>query len=205
MTKYTRICPRWTVYSPVRERDGQEYFEGSWTPLGSSRDRWDEVTPLKCLCNQAFQSLPVQLFFLENLLNVDFKPVQVQLRIQPRQPRHQLSSEMLTALLPESMDEILNISITHISLFITLLYFQIDKSWTLSPVVYFVRTWAMFNDSKTWSVASLEQSRCTSCWGACLYKSRWYKGKYFARTLLSYIPVKFLLGKCLVEVERELR
>ena len=51
------------MYSPVRERDGQEYFEGSWTLWGSSRDRWDEVTPLKCLCNQAFQSLPVRLFW----------------------------------------------------------------------------------------------------------------------------------------------
>ena len=166
MTKYTRICPRWTVYSPVRERDGQEYFEGSWTPLGSSRDRWDEVTPLKCLCNQAFQSLPVQLFFLENLLNVDFKPVQVQLRIQPRQPRHQPASEMLTALLPESMDEILNLSITHISLFITL-----SNWWIMNFVACSIFCENMSNDSKTWSVASLEQSRCTSCWGACLTKA----------------------------------
>ena len=49
--------------SPVQGKGDQEYVEGSWTLWGSSRDRWDEVTPLKCLCNQAFQSLPVQLFF----------------------------------------------------------------------------------------------------------------------------------------------
>ena len=155
--------------SPNQERGDLEYFEGSWTLWGSSRDPWDALIPLRWLCNQAVQSSPIQFFWkacwmlISNLFKSSW---------EYNRDRQGINSP-LKCWQPCCLSQwmkywIYQSPIFHCSLHCCIFKLINHELCRLWYILWEHERCSMTQD--TWSVASLEQSRCTSCWGACLTK-----------------------------------